>query len=384
MSAVRTGGRRPRIVFVINSIGSGGAERALDTILRAGGERLECYEIHLVLLDREPEMRALPALHGRHCLDAKGGLFASVHGLRRLLRRLEPDLVVGFLARANVAVAFSGGRWRRILCERMHMRSHLAGRHRGWRLALMHRMLRAAYARATRVLGVSRGVSEDLIATFGAPAARVRTINNPYDLDRIAAEAAAPPGIALPPAYLLAVGRLVAAKGFPDLVAAYARAAPALPLVILGEGEARAALTAQIAAAGLEGRVLLPGFVADPYAVMGRATALVSASHNEGFPNAIAEAMALGLPVLATDCPSGPAELLGAPAGASGSVVEAPAGLMVPMGDVAALARGLGMLEDAALRARIGAHARRRMQDFTVERIAGQYWAVFDAAAAAG
>lgn len=161
---------RPRIVFVTNSIGSGGAERALDTILRAGGDRLERYELHLVLLDREREMRDLPALDGRHCLDAGGQLVPSVVLLRALLGRLQPHLVVGFLARANLAVAFSGGRWPRILCERMHMRSHLAGRYRGWRLRLIHRLMRAAYARATLILGVSQGVSDDLVATFGAPA----------------------------------------------------------------------------------------------------------------------------------------------------------------------------------------------------------------------
>lgn len=379
---VSQGSRRPRIVFVINSIGSGGAERALDTILRAGGERLERYELHLVLLDREPEMRAMPALDGHHCLDAGGELFKSVTRLRSLLHHMQPDLVVGFLVRANVAVAFSGGGWRRILCERMHMRSHLAGRYRGWRRRLIHRLLGMAYARADTVLGVSQGVSDDLIATFGAPSARVKTINNPYDLDRIAADAAEAPSIALPPEYLLAVGRLVAAKGFAELIAAYTLASPPIPLVILGEGPERAALEARIAAAGLAGRVLMPGFLADPFAVMGRARALVSASHNEGFPNAIAEAMALGLPVLATDCPSGPADLLGAAAGTPGTVTEARAGLVVPMGDVAALARGIAMLDDEDQRMRLGAAARTRMEDFRVEWIAQQYWTVFDRLAA--
>lgn len=373
---------RRRIVFVINSIGSGGAERALDTILRAGGERLARYEAHIVLLDREPEMRTLPALDGRHCLDAGGRLVPSILRLRRLLHRLQPDLVVGLLARANLAVALSGGPWRRILCERMHMRSHLAGRHDGWRLALIHRLMRAAYARADLVLGVSQGVSDDLIATFGAAPDRVMTINNPYEIERIVADAARPPSIALPPAFLVAVGRLVAAKGFADLIDAYARARPAVPLVILGQGPERDALLARIEAAGLASQILMPGYLADPFAVVGRAQALISASYNEGFPNAIAEAMVLGRPILATDCPSGPAELLGASAGAPGTVVEAPAGLIAPIGDVAALATGLTMLADPALRDRLGAAGAKRMEDFRVERIADHYWQVFDRAVA--
>lgn len=367
-----------RIVFVINSIGSGGAERALDTILRAGNRRLARYETHLVLLDDQPEMREMFPLDGRHCLDAGGGLITSVVRLRRLLRHLQPDLVVAFLPRANLAAALSGGAWRRILCERMHMGSHLAGRYQGWRLVTIHRLMRAAYARATLVLGVSQGVSDDLVATFGASKDRVLTINNPYDLELIAAQAKKPPSIALPHEFLVAVGRLVAAKGLADLVQAYALADPALPLLILGEGPDRATLAAQIQEAGLSTRILMPGFLSDPWSVVGRARALLSASYNEGFPNAIAEALALGRPVLVTDCPSGPAELLGAKAGAAGSVVEAPAGLIVPTGDIPALARGIVMLDEPALRERLSKAGIARMRDFRSERIAEQYWQVFD------
>jgi glycosyltransferase involved in cell wall biosynthesis len=369
---------RPRIVFVINSIGSGGAERALDTILRTGGDRLARYEAHLVLLDKHTEMRELLPLDGRHCLDADGGLIASILRLRRLLRHLKPDLVVAFLPRANLATALSGGLWRRILCERMHMRSHLAGRYQGWRLGMIQRLMRAAYSRATLVLGVSQEVSDDLVATFAAPAHRVLTINNPYDLELIAAQAAKPPSIELPPNFLVAVGRLVPAKGFADLIRAYAIADPAIPLLIMGEGPDQAPLATQIQRAGLSNRILMLGFLSDPWSVVGRAHALLSASYNEGFPNAIAEALALGRPVLATDCQSGPAELLGAKAEAPGSVVEAPAGLVVPTGDIAALARGITMLDDPALRTRLCKAGMARMRDFEAENIAKHYWQVFD------
>lgn len=373
-------GRRPRLVFVINSVGSGGAERALETILRAGGERLDRYDLQLVLLDRAPEMRAFPEFAARHCLDAGGRLPISVMRLRRLLGQLQPDLVIGFLVRANVAVAFSGGRWHRILCERMHLTSHLAGRYSGWRLRVIRGLLRLAYRRATWIFGVSKGVTDDLIAGFGAAPARCRTINNPYDIKAILAGGNARPSIAVPDAFFVAVGRLVAAKGFADLVAAYDRADPDLPLLILGEGPERPALVAQIAVAGLEERILMPGFIADPWAVVSRARGLISASYNEGFPNAIAEAMVLGTPVLATDCPAGPAELLGRAAGTAGSVVVAPAGLVVPMGDVTALATGITMLADRSLCDRLSREAARRMTAFRVELIGETYWQAFDQA----
>src|SRR5690606_31999605 len=92
----------------------------------------------------------------------------------------------------------------------------------------------------------------------------------------------------------------------------------------------------------------------------------------------IAEAMALGRPVAVTDCPSGPAELLGARAGEAGTVVEAPYGLIVPDGDRTALAGAIVRLLDPDLRLRLGRAARHRMESFRAEAIAERYWAVFD------
>jgi glycosyltransferase involved in cell wall biosynthesis len=244
--------------------------------------------------------------------------------------------------------------------------------------------MRLAYVRATLVLGVSKGVSDDLIANFGSTSDRTLTINNPYNIDEIVSDGRKPPSIALPGDFIVAVGRLVAAKGFSDLIAAYADGPREVPLLILGDGPERAALEAQVAREKLSGTVIMPGFVRDPFAVMSRARALVSASYNEGFPNAIAEAMALGVPVLATDCPSGPAELLQGAAGMAGSASEGKCGLLVRPGDVAGLMNGIAMLCDPVTRARLAEAGRRRIEGFRVERIAEEYWRVFDAYAARG
>jgi glycosyltransferase involved in cell wall biosynthesis len=378
-------GRR-KIAFVINSIGSGGAERVLDLLLRAAPPGWAC---HLVLLDDEPERRALPPLAGKTCLDARGSLVRGVVGLRRTLRALDPDLVVSLLVRSNMAaiLAGRGARWPTIVCERMHLGSHLAGRYTGLGLWLRTWLPRRLLPRADLVLAVSSGVADDLRANFSVPAARLGTINNPYDLDGIAAQARAVPEIGLPPAFLVAVGRLVAAKGFAELVAAYAVADPPLPLLILGEGPEQAALQARIDAAGLDDRVRLLGFTANPFAILARGAGFVSASRNEGFPNAMAEAMALGVPVLATDCPSGPARLLDGRAAGAGAVVATGHGLLVPMDDHAALVRGLRQLTDpadAAARTARATAARERMTRFSLDRVAGTYWRSFATVAGGG
>jgi glycosyltransferase involved in cell wall biosynthesis len=115
--------------------------------------------------------------------------------------------------------------------------------------------------------------------------------------------------------------------------------------VILGEGPEREALDARVARHGLGGRILLPGPVAEPGAVLARSALFVLASDYEGFPNALCEAMAHGLAVVATDCPVGPREI----------VRDGVDGLLVPTGDQAALAAALGpLMGDAETRQRLG------------------------------
>ncbi|EZP69668.1 putative glycosyltransferase [Sphingomonas paucimobilis] len=366
-------------MFVINSLGSGGAERVLDNLLRTMGERAHRYDVVLTLLDEEPDMRVLPTVTERHCLRAQGGLVRSIVRLRRLVKYQRPDLVVSFLVRSNISTALLPQGRARILCERMHLSSHLAGRYSGAKLALLRRLPRWFYSRADTVLTVSEGVRHDLIAQFGLPPSLVRTINNPFDLARIIEESARSPSVSLPTHFCVAVGRLVAAKGFDQLITAYAEAKAPPALVILGEGPQRAALMRQISGLGLKDKVFLPGFVADPFAVMGRAQFLVSASHNEGFPNAITEAMALGRPVIATDCPSGPAELLGGHAPATGQIGMARYGMLVRDHDIAGLTAAINLMADDAVRDRYSAAAALRAKDFALERIAALYWAVFDA-----
>jgi glycosyltransferase involved in cell wall biosynthesis len=205
------------------------------------------------------------------------------------------------------------------------------------------------YPLATAITSVSDGVSDDLARVAGIDRARIQTIYNPIDAARIRALAAEPAGhawLADPKLrVVLGAGRLSPQKDFATLVDAFGlllerdRDAASLRLVILGEGDEREALEGRVRELGLTERVDLPGFVENPFRFMGRAAAFALSSEWEGLPGALLEALACGCPVVSTDCPSGPREIL--EGGAVGKVGE-----LVPVRDAAALAGALGRLLD--------------------------------------
>ena len=162
---------------------------------------------------------------------------------------------------------------------------------------------------------------------------------------------------------ILGVGRLVPQKDFQTLLRAFALLVPDMPdirLIVLGEGRERSRLQALAAELQVQERVALPGFSRNPYAHLGHTALFVLSSRWEGFANVIVEALACGTPVVATDCPSGPAEIL--EGGAYGE--------LTPVGDAPALANAM---QRALVRPRTPTMLRRRALDFSVSRIVPQY-----------
>ena len=232
-------------------------------------------------------------------------------------------------------------------------------------------LIRHAYPRLDAVVAVSGGVAAELCRATGLPETAVRTIYNPVVSPAVAERAAAPldhpwfaPERTCP--VLLGVGRLAGLKDFPTLLRAFARLRAQRPcrLVILGDGPHRRRLHRLARRLGVAGDVDLPGWAANPYAYDARADLFVLSSRGEGLPNALLEAMAVGCPVVSTDCPSGPHEILD-----GGRYAP-----LVPVGDpdalAAALARALDTPPDrAALQARAGA--------FSMDRSAEAHLALF-------
>lgn len=212
-------------------------------------------------------------------------------------------------------------------------------------------------------IGVSSGVADDMAQLSGMSRERFNVIHNPAASGHAHGRHERPVALAgVRGPVILTVGTLKRVKRHDLLLDAFARIAPAIDatLCILGEGAERAALESQVRALGLQDRVLLPGYAADPAPWYAHADLFVLSSDYEGFGNVIVEALEQGVPVVSTDCPSGPREIL----------CDGQYGSLVPVGDADALAQA--ML--AALSApHDGDALKRRARDFAVDRIAGQY-----------
>lgn len=236
------------------------------------------------------------------------------------------------------------------------------------------RLARLIYPRLPRVVFVSHGARRTLQELLPLRPERLSVIHNPVDLKRVRALATQPlPGWAAWMAErptVLSAGRLHRQKGFDLLIEAHARLRAqghTHELLILGEGEERANLEALARRLGVEGSVHLPGFVSNPYPFMRRATVYALPSRWEGFANVITEAMACGAPVVAADCPSGPAEIL----------EGGRHGVLVPPEDSAALADALGkLLNGPAERGFWREAGARRVPDFAPERLVPAWEAV--------
>ena len=204
------------------------------------------------------------------------------------------------------------------------------------------RRYRHLFGGAAHFVGVSQGVSDDLTATIEVPAERITTIYNPVLTPELHVSMAEPPNHpwltdAREPV-ILAAGRLVAQKDHATLIKAFARLSTRRPcrLVVLGEGPERKRLERLVRSLDLTNRVALPGWVANPFAFMARASLFALSSTREGLPGVLIQALACGCPCVSTDCPSGPAEIL----------QDGEYGPLVPVGDDAALAWAMERILD--------------------------------------
>lgn len=353
----------PHIAFLIPHLGGGGAERL--TVDLVNGFAARGARVDLVLMEQSgvflpmlsPDVRIFE-------LGAKRLRNVPLR-LRRYLKAEQPDaLLASMWPLTTVAMAATIGlakRPRMVLADHCALLEQYADDR--VTIASLHGSIRASYGFADAVVGVSHGVAGELARLGGLDQAKVTTIYNPI-----------PPPLRSgtivdwgddPGKRILGVGSFKQQKNFPLLLRAFARIAPEqhCTLAIAGDGQERPALEAMIAELGLQDRVLLPGFTATPGDWYASADLFVLSSEYEGFALVLGEAMHCGLPIVATDCPYGPDEILG----------NGRWGQLVPRGDAAAMAEAM---RSALATPANQAAQRTRAEEFSVERAVDAYWQV--------
>jgi glycosyltransferase involved in cell wall biosynthesis len=327
------------LAFFLPNLEGGGAERV--TLNLAAGFAARGFKTDLVLVRAEgPLLAHVPS--AVRVLDLKApAVLRSVRPLAAYLRRERPRVLLAALTSANL-VAMASARMPGVstrtvisihcsMIEEMRDEPGLRSWALPWLIGRFHRW-------ADAIVAVSEGAADDLVRAVRIPRERIDVIYNPIITPEVRRRALDPPphpwfADAAGPV-VIGVGRLTRQKNFPALVEAFAlvmRQQPAARLVILGEGPEREVIAAQVRRHGLEASVALPGFVDNPYACIARAAVFALSSDFEGLPTVLIESLALGTPVVSTDCPSGPREILRG--GALGS--------LVPVGDIPALARAI-------------------------------------------
>lgn len=325
-----------KFAFITTNLRGGGAEKAmgkLAALLAARG-----HEVHLVLLEHLVD-HALPVNVAVSALTRPGqaarkgflGKRLLAVRLRRHMGKLAAsgpfDLTVSTLPFADEIAGLAGlpRLWQRIANTLSAEIEQLARRDAGKAARRCERYRRQYSGR--QLIAVSDGVADDL-RTFGIAAQRMERIYNPFDAAEIRRLSGEPAALPKQP-YILHIGRFAPQKRHDLLLAAFGELPATHHLVFLCRDEP--ALRSMIAGQGLGHRVTIAGFHANPYPWIAGADLLVLCSDHEGMPNVLVEALLLGTPVVSTDCPSGPRELLQGGA----------CGRLVPCGDSAALAKAM-------------------------------------------
>jgi glycosyltransferase involved in cell wall biosynthesis len=368
--------RPRRIAFVINSLAGGGAERVFCRLIEGLAEPLSAWDTDVYLLDDEPPAYVLPSFARVHSLNSHRGALPSFARLLGALRSAKPDVAVSFLTRANCATVLAAQRlgFPTVISERVATADHFG---RGPGGVLKRLVTGEAYRRADAIIAVSQGVKHGLVAQCGVRSDKIDVIPNPVDAPRIKALALEPPQHRLPEKAIVCVCRLAANKNVAMLIEALARSGLPHHLLVLGEGPERSALAQRARALGLGERVHFLGFLSNPFSVMARAEMFASASNAEGFPNALAEALALGLPSVFTNCRAGPAEILADDAALEISAMHpARYGVLTPVGDVEALAEALRFLATREQRMHYRRRALERGAAYEPSAVFKRYWRV--------
>lgn len=309
---------KKKVIFLIGTLSSGGAERVVSNLSMKLPDDIEKeiilfgdkatidypYNGKVTFLDKAP---------------SKGLINKLITFIRRVntikrIKRNNPDVpFISFLEYPNLLNMLSPNR-----DSIVSVRNFMSTKHgKGIKSILWNVSIKLFYKKAHKIIVVSKQIKDDLIKNYKIPEEKIKVIYNFYLIDELGnqseTELEEKERLIFDKPTIINVGRLSKQKGQHHLINAFDKVRESIPnaqLVFLGQGGLEEELTKQASKLGLSDSVHFLGFQKNPFKYISKSKVFVLSSYYEGFPNALAEAMACGVPVISTDCPSGPREIL--------------------------------------------------------------------------
>lgn len=337
------------IAIFINSLSNGGAERVvsylLPYLLKQG------YKVHLVLLSSTISYGIPEEITVHYLQKAKAGerglykfmkLPFLAYKYAKLIKRLKITHSFSLLSRPNyislITRSISNYKVKLIISERNY--PSLQYGYNDMQSKINKFLVRKLYPKADLVIGNSEANVADLIDNFGISEQLTTVIQNPIDIASIQAIAPKEAFFDENQLNLITVGRLEPQKNY-DLLIDTIEKVPHIKLFILGRGILEASLKEKISQKNLNERIVFLGYDSNPYKYLKKADLFIFGSNHEGFPNVLLEAMCCGLPILTTNCKSGPDEIMNLKEASTNDIMITNNGILTPVDDVELMVKGL-------------------------------------------
>ena len=303
------------IALFLNSLGSGGAERVVS---RLSYELVKEYNLYIFLIENEKQFYDCAGqivVLGKNSKNYRVNALSAVLNINKQIENYNIDCVISFLDVPNIINSMFNTKSKKIISIRDY-NEVLEKMDFVEKIKIM--ICKSCFNRANAMISVSKELNEKAIGWYKFDRKKAYTIENPYDIDEITEYA----NYEIETDILdfiqshktaVAVGRLNEQKGYEDLLEIFdevLKKCHNAGLIILGEGKLKEILESKIREKGLEEHIKLLGAKKNPFSYMSKCDVYVSASKHEGFPNTLVEAMACGLPVIHTDCMTGPREIM--------------------------------------------------------------------------
>lgn len=383
-----------RIGLYIYKLGFGGAERVVcrtSQILARNGHNVfiitdekvdEAYEF-------VGENINLNIPHNLHGIQSLSLFIRRIQTLKKIKERYQFDVVISFLLQPNIVNILS--KKKGCKCFVSIRNRFISENYKSAFQRLFFRLAKLLYKKADGVISVSNLINKEAVQHLNVPANKSYTLYNPYDIEKIITESKKKMDQELEiqlsdPAFkFVSTGRFTHQKGFWHLIKAFAKVHgqnPNTKLVLIGDGELKDKIVKLIKELHVDDSVILPGFRKDVFAIESKCNAYVMSSLFEGFPNALTEAMCLGLPIISTDCKSGPKEILAPTTKLDNEITnceEAEFGILVPAlkteenwlesyNEEKYLIKAMNMIHDEKKIKHYAEQSKIRAQDFSEEK----------------